>query len=132
MVLTGTYALPNNVTLAVVLDVVMMLSVMIQKTNYVKAEQGKFTVFLLLCSDFTLRCNRIRQTSQRLNWLLIRVLATESCMMRQMVHNLLPKDLAAAMCQQILDPSAHQPSTGSWWNFCAQRRAVVLIVDICN
>ena len=132
MVLGSTYTLPYNVTFVVAFDVVMMLSVLIQKTNYAEAERAKFTLCLLLSSAFVLQSSRTRQTCQRLNWLLIRVLATESRMMRKMVHNLLPKDLAAAMCQHILDPTAHEPSTSSCLNFCAKRRSVVLIVDICN
>jgi hypothetical protein len=72
----------------------LFLALLWSRTNYMKEEVMK-TACGIVCSTFLLmRLSASREYSKRRNWCLIRLLLEENKQMRQMVRNLLPRDVA--------------------------------------
>jgi len=66
------------------------------------ADVGKCLSGVLICAIISNKISRLRESNKRRNWRLLRILLQESKQMQTVVHNLLPKEIAATMCQKLL------------------------------
>jgi len=140
-------------TLVQVVALFTILPILLSKPHYSGEELMKFVAITLGCGYSVYCVSHTTQRQQRRNWRLIQLLVQENKAMHRMVRNLLPRDIADAMCLRLLNtdvPAEHtedgervlQTATERerergqgakvLLDLCSHRRVVVLQVDICK